>query len=135
MKMTHGQELYQQQPLLVTQLYTPQQAHHQRNLYLAERQILNTKFETNWEVICKRKQHRIDYNNKRENAKRINHEYQINDKVLLRDPKDINNKFGNIKWEGPYQIVSVNKTNGTVYLRKGVVTQPYNIRKIKPFKE
>ena len=86
-------------------------------------------------VIRERKQRRIDYNNKQENTKRINHEYQINDKVLLRDPRDIKNKFGNIKWEGPYQIVSVNKTNGTVYLQKGAVTQLYNIRKIKPFKE
>ena len=66
--------------------------------------ILNTTFEVNWEVIRERKQKRIDYNNKRENAKRIAHQYQINDKVLLRDkgPKEIENKFGTIEWEGPF---------------------------------
>ena len=67
--------------------------------------------------------------------KRINHEYQVNDKVLLRDPKDIDNKFRNIEWEGPFRITSINKSNGTVYLQKGAVTQVYNLRKIKPFIE
>ena len=99
--------------------------------------ILNTTFEANWEVIRKRKQKRIDYNNKRENAKRIAHQYRINDKVLLRDkgPKEIENKFGTIEWEGPFRITNVNKQNGTVQIRQGSLIKTYNIRKIKPYIE
>ena len=99
--------------------------------------ILNTTCEANWEVIRERKQKRIDYNNKRENAKRIAHEYRINDKVLLRDksPNEVNNKFGTLEWEGPFPITQINKQNGTVKLRQGSLIKTYNIRKIKPFIE
>jgi len=99
--------------------------------------ILNTRFEANWEVIRQRKQNRIDYNNKRENAKRIAHVYNINDKVLLRDkaPSEVENKFGSTTWEGPYRITAINKQNGTVQLQNGSLIQKYNIRKIKPFVE
>ena len=99
--------------------------------------ILNTTFEANWEVIRERKQKRIDYNNRKENAKRIAHEYRINDKVLLRDkgPKEIENKFGTIEWEGPFRITNVNKQNGTVQIRQGSLIKTYNIRKIKPYIE
>ena len=45
--------------------------------------ILNTRYKADWEVIRERKQRRINYNNKRKNAKQIAHEYQPNDKVLL----------------------------------------------------
>jgi len=97
----------------------------------------NTQFEANWKVIRDRKQARIDYNNKRENAKRIAHEYNVNDKVMLRDkaPDEVDNKFGSPEWEGPYRIVTINKQNGTVRLQNGSVIQTYNIRKIKPFIE
>jgi len=97
--------------------------------------ILNSRYEANWEVIRDRKQKRIDYNNKRENAKRIAHVYNPNDKVLLRDkaPGDIDNKYGKTEWEGPYTVVRHNRDSGTVYLRQGPLIQPYNIRKLKPY--
>jgi len=99
--------------------------------------ILNTTFEANWEVIRDRKQKRINYNNKRENAKRIAHEYQINNKVLVRDkaPNQVDNKFGNAEWEGPFKIVSIDKTNGTVKIQDGSLIRSINMRKLKPFVE
>ena len=99
--------------------------------------ILNTRFEANWETIRQRKQARIDYNNKRENAKRIAHTYRVNDKVMLRDkaPDEVDNKFGSPEWEGPYHIVEINKQQGTVRLRNGSIIQKYNLRKIKPYVE
>ena len=97
--------------------------------------ILNTRYETDWKVIRDRKQKRIDYNNRRENAKRIDHTYNVNDQVLVRDkaPGDIDNKYGKTEWEGPYTVVRYNKDTGTVYVRQGALIQPYNIRKIKPY--
>ena len=97
--------------------------------------ILNSRYEANWEVIRERKQKRIDYNNRCENAKRIAHEYQPNDKVLIRDkaPGEVDNKFGKPEWEGPFTVVRHNKQNGTVYVWQGLIIQPYNIRKLKPY--
>ena len=96
---------------------------------------MNTRYEADWEVIRERKQKRINYNNKRENARRITHEYEPNDQVLLRDkaPGNVDNKFGKTEWLGPYTVVRHNKQNGTVYLRQGPIIQPYNIRKVKPY--
>eukprot|EP00980_Cylindrotheca_fusiformis_P024408 scaffold11874_cov59-Cylindrotheca_fusiformis.AAC.1 len=42
--------------------------------------ILPIQFEANWEYIRQRKQKIIDENNKRENAKRKEHEYRVGDK-------------------------------------------------------
>ena len=86
-------------------------------------------------VIRERKQKRINYNNQKENAKRIHHTYQVNDKILVRDkaPGEVDNKYGTPEWEGPYTVVRHNKDTGTVYARLGAITQPFNIRKIKPY--
>ena len=61
--------------------------------------ILNTTFQANWKYIKDRKQKLIHKNNKRENSKRIPHEYKIHDKVLL-DLGDIKGKYKE-KYEGP----------------------------------
>ena len=94
--------------------------------------ILNTKFEANWQIIKQRKQNLINKNNQRENAKRIPHQYQIGDKVLLH-LGDVKSKFAP-QYEGPYEIVSVHN-NGTVHIRKGPVTERVNIRIIHPYNE
>ena len=74
--------------------------------------ILNTTFQANWKNIKDRKQKLIHKNNKRENSKRIPHEYKIHDKVLL-DLGDIKGKYKD-KYDGPYVVVQVNDNNGTV---------------------
>ena len=94
--------------------------------------ILNTKFEANWAFIRQRKQNVIDRNNKKENASRIIHHYQVNDKVLHKNVMD--SKFSEDPWKGPYTITKVND-NGTVKLIMGKVTDTVNIRNIKPFRE
>ena len=54
--------------------------------------MLNVTFEANWQYIKDRKQKLIQQNNKRENAKRIPHEYSVGDQVLvLQEP---NRKHG-----------------------------------------
>ena len=55
----------------------------------------------------------IDRNNKKENASRIIHHYQVNDKVLHKNVMD--SKFSEDPWKGPYTIPKVND-NGTVTL-------------------
>ena len=46
--------------------------------------IINTKFIADWDYIRQRKQNIIHNNNKRENAQRIPHTYQIGDRIMLK---------------------------------------------------
>ena len=99
--------------------------------------ILNVGFEADWQYIKERKQKLIVQNNKRENAKRTPYEYNVGDKVLIEN--DINRKFGESQYKGPYEITEV-YDNGTVKLKQdtnngGVVYQTWNIRKIKPYRD
>ena len=94
--------------------------------------ITNIMFEANWEEIKKQKQKRIHENNKKENSKRIEHEYKPNEKVLYQ--KTSMSKYKHNPWEGPYKIHSV-YDNGTVLIQKGAYLERVNIRLIKPYKE
>jgi hypothetical protein len=52
---------------------------------------------------------------------------------VLSESKPSLAKFGQAIWEGPSEIVKVND-NDTVRLKKGIVTETINKRKIKPYK-
>ena len=95
--------------------------------------VLNTKFEADWDYIKRNKQQLINKNNERENAKRIQHHYNVDDKVLLRVQDE--SKYGSDPWKGPYTILRVNN-NGTVRLQLTPnVTDTVNIRLLKPYHE
>lgn len=94
--------------------------------------ILNTKFDANWKLIRERKQRAINQNNRKENMRRIPHDYRVGDKVLYRG--DSLSKFSEDQYDGPYTIVQVN-TNGTVRLKMDAVTDTVNIRLLKPYRE
>ena len=94
--------------------------------------ILNTKFEANWQLIKQRKQTLINTNNKRENEKRIPHQYHVGDKVLVH-LGDVKSKFAP-QYEGPFIVTGVNN-NGTLQVQKGSVTETVNIRIVHPFRE
>jgi transposase InsO family protein len=94
--------------------------------------ILNIQFKANWELIRQRKQKLIQYNNRRENSKRIAHQYKVGDKVLYH--VHTKSKYGQNPYEGPYQVLRVND-NGTVQMRMGAIIDTVNIRLIKPYRE
>ena len=94
--------------------------------------ILSTKFEADWRFIQQRKQRIIKQNNTRENAKRIPHEYNVGDKILLH-LGDVKTKF-DPQYSGPFEVVQVNN-NGTVRIQNGPVTETVNIRIVHPYKE
>ena len=96
--------------------------------------ILNVSFEADWQYIKERKQKRILQNNRRENAARIPHQYNVGDRVMVR--RDPNRKHGSDQFQGPYTINRV-YDNGTVKLTKatpagGAVFETWNIRNIDP---
>ena len=96
--------------------------------------ILNIKFEADWKYIKERKQLAINYNNKRENSKRIPYIYQVNQQVMLDVTGTTKSKYAQNPYAGPYKVLKVND-NGTVVLKMGPVIDTVNIRNIKPYKE
>ena len=56
--------------------------------------ILNLKFKADWKYSKQRKQEIINYNNKKENSKRIPHVYKENDKVMMSVKSTTKSKYG-----------------------------------------
>ena len=81
--------------------------------------MLNIQVQANWHYIRKRKQKLIAINNKRENAKRLQHTYQVGDRVLIKQAQ--NTKYGSDAYDGPHTVVQVN-SNGTLPIREGRTT-------------
>ena len=99
--------------------------------------IHNVSFKADWNYIKERKQKLINLNNKRENAKRIPHNYKVGDLVVVK--AETNRKYDTrLPYSGPQTIEKV-YANGTVKLRQvtqrgGALTQIWNIRNVKPYK-
>ena len=49
--------------------------------------MLNISHKADWKIICDRKQKLINRNNLRENAKRMNHTYNVGDNILIKTNK------------------------------------------------
>ena len=94
--------------------------------------LLNIPLIANLEAIRDRRQHLINENLRRANAKRIEWNYNINDRVMMveYDPTKLD-----AKTHGPYLITRVFTNHGTVRIqRKPHVQETVNIRKIYPYK-
>ena len=91
--------------------------------------ILNIKHVADWEHTLQHKQLWINYNNKRENMLRNNHQYKVGDKILVNPKKNSRHEFELI---GPFPITQIND-NDTVCFQKGIVNDATNICIIKPF--
>ena len=96
--------------------------------------ILNIQFEADWEYIKNRKQKLINYNNKRENSKRVPYTYQVNQLVMLDVTGTTKSKYAKNPYQGPYKVLQVND-NATVVLEIGPLIDTVNIRNVKPYKE
>jgi len=92
--------------------------------------IFPIQHQADWQMIEEQKQRRIAENNKRENERRVEHDYAVGDRVLklIADPNKVEPKR-----EGPCTIERVH-TNGTVTLRFGNLIERLNIRQIVPYK-
>ena len=96
--------------------------------------IFNIKHTANWQELAVKKQAIINKNNQKENAKRVEHEYQVGDKVLIKN-KLRKHKF-DPEWLGPVEIIRLyTAENGTIRYRDGIKTDVINIRNIYPYEE
>jgi hypothetical protein len=64
--------------------------------------MLNASFQADWEFIKERKQKLIIQNNKRENAKRTPHTYQVGDRVVIK--AGAKRKHGHDPYLGPMRV-------------------------------
>eukprot|EP00970_Alexandrium_tamarense_P007287 scaffold1320_cov130-Alexandrium_tamarense.AAC.1 len=87
--------------------------------------LFNIPFIADWEQIGLHRQARIIKDNKRHNKDRIDFDYTMGEKVLLRQ-NGINCKAAE-KFTRPYEITQVH-TNGTVRIQRGTVSERLNIR-------
>ncbi len=94
--------------------------------------LLPVKFKAEWESIRARRQQEINRNAARENRNRVEHHYQVGDKVLLQKPGILRKM--SVPRTGPHTIERV-YTNGTVRIRKRHVRERVNIRRIIPYFE
>ena len=92
--------------------------------------IMNIQHLADWRYIQSRKQDLINLNNKKENKTHREHNYVIDDRVLVK--QDQLTKYGTTQYKGPYTVIRVNN-NGMVCIQMGNVFDMYNICQIKPY--
>ena len=94
--------------------------------------LLPIQFQTDWARLQLKRQKEINKNNTRENSKRITHAYALHDQVLLNKP-GILRKMSSPR-TGPHEVRQV-YDNGTIKIRRGVITERVNIRRVSPYFE
>ncbi len=72
-----------------------------------------------------------DCGNQQENAKQIDYNYKVGDKVLVID-KGILHKTESAYGKDPWTIITVH-TNGTIRIQRGTKMEQLSIRRVEPF--
>jgi hypothetical protein len=67
--------------------------------------VLPITFMADWGAIEQQHQQEMAHNNRRENASRINHDYKVGDKVLLKNPGKHLRKLESPR-TGPHTVAS-----------------------------
>ena len=95
--------------------------------------LFDIPFLADWNKIGDYRQHQTDLNTERENKSRIDYDYKVGDKVLVR--KDgILRKTESRYNSDPWTITTVH-TNGTIRVQRGSKSERLNIRRVIPFFE
>jgi hypothetical protein len=93
--------------------------------------LFDIPFVAYWRKIGEPRQSLTDRGNQRENAKRIDHDYKVRDKVLVIN-QGILCKAESAYGKEPWTITTVH-TNGTIRIQGGTKTEGYSIRRVEPF--
>ena len=83
----------------------------------------------NWRLIYQCKRTLIDKHTDKEKVTRTNHNFKVDDQVLIRDNQA--NKY-KTPFMGPYTTIQT-WTNGIITLRMGKKTDKINIGRLKPY--
>ncbi|KAL7548106.1 LOW QUALITY PROTEIN: hypothetical protein ACHAWF_011395 [Thalassiosira exigua] len=94
--------------------------------------MFDIPYVADWIAIGRRRQQLVDHNNARENARRIDYDYRVGQKILLT--RDGTLRKSDLKYDGPSTVTEV-YTNSTVRIQRGTVNERLNIRRIVPYFE
>jgi len=93
--------------------------------------LFDIPFIADWKKIGEHRQLLTDRNTSRENEGRIDYDYKVGQKVLIRK-EGILRKTESRHLKDPWVITSVH-TNGTIRVQCGNKSERINIRRVKPF--
>ncbi len=96
--------------------------------------LFNIPFIDDWQKIGEYRQRLTDCNNICENKGRIDYDYKVGQKVLLRKEGILRNTAESRYQKKPWLITSVH-TNGTITVQCGNKIDRMNIQRVKPFEE
>ncbi len=86
-----------------------------------------------WQKIGEHRQRLTDLNNARENKGRIDYDYKVDQKVLLRKEGILRNAES--RWHRKLWLITSVHTNGTIMVQCKNKIDQMNIRRVKPFEE
>lgn len=92
---------------------------------------MSNQTDINFEIMLERRFNQMLKDNERENTRRFNFKFKLNNNVILFKLTSICGKLAD-PYTGPYKIVKIHK-NGTVTIDCRTYTERVNIRWVKPF--
>ncbi len=95
--------------------------------------LFDILFIADWKQIGEYRQKLTDLNTARENKGRIDYDYKVGQKILVRN-KGILHKAQSIWQKDPWTITTVH-TNGTITVQGRYKEERLNIRRVKPLEE
>eukprot|EP00804_Cyclotella_cryptica_P011354 CCRYP_016367-RB/>CCRYP_016367-RB protein AED:0.41 eAED:0.41 QI:0/-1/0/1/-1/0/1/0/100 len=93
--------------------------------------LFDIPFLADWNKIGDHRQRQTDRNTECENKSRVNWEYKIGDRVLLRK-EGILRKSESKYHKDPWTISTVH-TNGTIRVHRRTKSERLNIRRVTPY--
>jgi hypothetical protein len=93
--------------------------------------LFDIPFVADWHKIGEQRQSLTNRGNQRENAKCVDYDYKVRDKVLLIN-EGILCKAESTYGNEPWTITTVH-TNGTIRIQGGTRTERLSIRRVQPF--
>jgi hypothetical protein len=95
--------------------------------------LFDIPYIADWNKIGDFRQHQTDRNNERENKARVDYDYKVGGKVLIRKDGILRKSESRYDSE-PWTITTVH-TNGTIRVERGSKSERINIRRVTPFFE
>ncbi len=93
--------------------------------------LFDIPFVADWHKIREQRQSLTDRGNQRKNAKHIDYDYKVRDKVLLIN-EGILHKAESTYGKEPWTITTIH-TNGTIRIQFGTKMEWLSIRQVQPF--
>jgi hypothetical protein len=93
--------------------------------------LYDIPFIADWQKIGEYMQRLTDHSNARENEGRIDYDYEVGQKVLLRKEGILRNAES--RWHKKPWLITTVHTNGTIMVQCGNKVERMNIRRVKPF--